>query len=53
MDHEALKVGVDVQAFRAKMLRYRPATVAFTSKKAASLFYGTPRGKSRSAANRR
>jgi TDG/mug DNA glycosylase family protein len=24
------------------MLRYRPKTIAFTSKKAASLFYGTP-----------
>jgi len=42
MDHEALKAGVDVQAFCEKMRRYRPATVAFTSKKAASLFYGKP-----------
>ena len=25
-----------------KMLRYRPNTIAFTSKKAASLFYGRP-----------
>jgi len=42
MDHEALKAGVDVAAFCEKMRRYRPATVAFTSKKAASLFYGRP-----------
>jgi len=42
MDHEALKAGVDVQAFGEKMRRYRPATIAFTSKKAASLFYGKP-----------
>jgi TDG/mug DNA glycosylase family protein len=42
MDHEALKAGVDVAAFVAKMRRYRPVTVAFTSKKAASLFYGRP-----------
>ena len=45
MDHEALKAGVDVAAFAEKMRRYRPATVAFTSKKAASLFYGRPTGK--------
>lgn len=42
MDHEALKAGVDVPAFLEKMRRYRPATIAFTSKKAASLFYGRP-----------
>jgi len=42
MDHEALKAGVDVQAFAEKMRRYRPRTIAFTSKKAASLFYGRP-----------
>ena len=42
MDHEALKAGVDVAAFSEKIRRYRPATVAFTSKKAASLFYGRP-----------
>jgi TDG/mug DNA glycosylase family protein len=45
MDHEALKAGVDVQAFVEKMRRYRPRTIAFTSKKAASLFYGRPTGK--------
>ncbi len=42
MDHQALKSPVDIQAFRVKMLRYRPDTIAFTSKKAASLFYGRP-----------
>jgi double-stranded uracil-DNA glycosylase len=42
MDHEALKAGVDDAAFAAKMLRYRPRRIAFTSKKAASLFYGKP-----------
>jgi TDG/mug DNA glycosylase family protein len=42
MDHEALKAGVDVAAFAEKIRRYRPTTIAFTSKKAASLFYGRP-----------
>jgi double-stranded uracil-DNA glycosylase len=42
MDHLALKAGVDVAAFLEKMRRCRPATIAFTSKKAASLFYGKP-----------
>ncbi|MCA1456441.1 mismatch-specific DNA-glycosylase [Bradyrhizobium sp. BRP22] len=42
MDHQALAFPVDVPAFRAKMLTWRPKTIAFTSKKAASLFYGRP-----------
>jgi TDG/mug DNA glycosylase family protein len=42
MDHEALAFPVDIPAFRDKMQRYRPQTIAFTSKKAASLFYGRP-----------
>ena len=42
MDHQALKFPVDIPAFRDKMLRYRPQTIAFTSKKAASLFFGRP-----------
>ena len=42
MDHIALKAGVDVEGFSVKMRRYRPRTIAFTSKKAASLFYGKP-----------
>jgi TDG/mug DNA glycosylase family protein len=45
MDHEALKVGVDVAGFTAKMRTYRPATIAFTSKKAASLLLGRPTGR--------
>jgi double-stranded uracil-DNA glycosylase len=42
MDHEALAFPVDIEAFREKMRRHRPKTIAFTSKKAASLFYGRP-----------
>jgi double-stranded uracil-DNA glycosylase len=42
MDHQALAFPIDIPAFREKMARYRPKTVAFTSKKAASLFYGRP-----------
>ena len=42
MDHQALAFPIDVPAFRDKMRRYRPQTIAFTSKKAASLFYGRP-----------
>jgi double-stranded uracil-DNA glycosylase len=40
MDHIALQSPVDVPAFREKMQRHRPRTIAFTSRKAASLFYG-------------
>jgi double-stranded uracil-DNA glycosylase len=42
MDHQALAFPIDIPAFREKMLKYRPHTIAFTSKKAASLFYGRP-----------
>jgi double-stranded uracil-DNA glycosylase len=42
MDRQALAFPVDIPAFREKMRRYRPKTIAFTSKKAASLFYGRP-----------
>jgi len=42
MDREALNSPIDLPAFREKMRRYRPKTIAFTSKKAASLFYGRP-----------
>ncbi len=42
MDHVALQAGVDVAAFTAKMRHHRPGIVAFTSKKAASLFYRRP-----------
>jgi double-stranded uracil-DNA glycosylase len=44
MDHEALKAGVDVAGFTAKMQACRPVAIAFTSKKAASLFLGRPTG---------
>ena len=42
MDHQALAFPVDVPAFREKMRRYGPKIIAFTSKKAASLFYERP-----------
>jgi TDG/mug DNA glycosylase family protein len=42
MDHQALKSPVDIAAFQEKMRRYRPQTIAFTSKKAASMFCGRP-----------
>ena len=42
MDHQALAAPIDIPAFREKIRRYSPKSVAFTSKKAASLFYGKP-----------
>jgi TDG/mug DNA glycosylase family protein len=42
MDHEIARGSFDVAGFRAKIKRHRPKTIAFTSKKAASLFYGRP-----------
>ena len=42
MDHQIAAETIDVPGFKAKMETYRPATIAFTSKKAASLFYGRP-----------
>ncbi len=42
MDHQISVLPEDISVFREKMLRYRPRTIAFTSKKAASLFYGRP-----------
>ncbi|SPP93664.1 Glycosylase [Bradyrhizobium vignae] len=42
MDHQIAAETIDVSSFRAKMDKYRPRTIAFTSKKAASLFYGRP-----------
>lgn len=44
MDHEIARHAFDVAGFRAKMKAFRPRTIAFTSKKAASLFYGRPTG---------
>jgi TDG/mug DNA glycosylase family protein len=40
MDHQIEAASIDVPGFRAKIEKYRPGTIAFTSKKAASLFYG-------------
>jgi len=42
MDHQIATETIDVTWFRAKIEKYRPRTIAFTSKKAASLFYGRP-----------
>ena len=42
MDHQIEATSIDVPGFRAKIEKYRPRTIAFTSKKAASLFYGRP-----------
>ncbi|QCK04408.1 mismatch-specific DNA-glycosylase [Bradyrhizobium sp. WBAH41] len=42
MDHQIAAEAINVPGFRAKMEKYRPRTIAFTSKKAASLFYGRP-----------
>lgn len=42
MDHQIAAASIDVPGFRAKIEKYRPRTIAFTSKKAASLFYGRP-----------
>jgi TDG/mug DNA glycosylase family protein len=42
MDHQISRQFFDVVGFRTKIETYRPKTIAFTSKKAASLFYNTP-----------
>lgn len=42
MDHQIAVEAIDVPGFMAKIDKYRPRTIAFTSKKAASLFYGRP-----------
>lgn len=42
MDHQIATETIDVPSFRAKIEKYRPQTIAFTSKKAASLFDGRP-----------
>lgn len=44
MDRQIEAASIDVPGFRAKIEKYRPRTIAFTSKKAASLFYGRPSG---------
>lgn len=45
MDHEIAPEHFDVTLFETKMRRYRPRAIAFTSKKAASLWLGRPTGK--------
>lgn len=42
MDHQLTRDAIDVVAFRRKLTRFSPRAIAFTSKKAASLFYGRP-----------
>jgi TDG/mug DNA glycosylase family protein len=42
MDHQIARQSFDVAGFKAKIQIYRPRTIAFTSKKAASLFYNQP-----------
>ena len=44
MDREIARQSFDVIGFRAKIETYRPNTIAFTSKTAASLFYDKPTG---------
>lgn len=39
-DHELSPLAMDSDALRAKLRRFRPAAVAFTSKNAAALFFG-------------
>jgi len=42
MDHQIAPETIDIAGFRAKMEKHQPRAIAFTSKKAASLFYGRP-----------
>src|SRR5205085_8340066 len=42
MDRQLTAGAIDVAALRRKIANYRPRAIAFTSKKAASLFYGPP-----------
>jgi TDG/mug DNA glycosylase family protein len=44
MDHQMSAQSVDVVAFRNKIEMYRPKAIAFTSKKAASLFFNKSTG---------
>jgi TDG/mug DNA glycosylase family protein len=45
MDHQISKDQIDVGFFETKMRKYKPRAIAFTSKKAASFFFGKPTGK--------
>ncbi len=42
MDCEIVDHPIDVAGFKSKIRRFRPRTIAFTSKKAASFFYAKP-----------
>jgi double-stranded uracil-DNA glycosylase len=42
MDHQIARHSFDLAGFQAKIETYHPRTIAFTSKKAASLFYNKP-----------
>jgi len=42
MDHQLSTAAIDVAAFKDKIEKHRPRAIAFTSKKAASCFYGKP-----------
>jgi double-stranded uracil-DNA glycosylase len=42
MDHQIARQSFDVAGFKAKIQTYHPRTIAFTSKKAAGLFYNRP-----------
>jgi TDG/mug DNA glycosylase family protein len=42
MDHQIAEHPVNISAFKAKMRKYRPKAIAFTSKKAASFFFEQP-----------
>ena len=42
MDHEIVDHPIDIAGFKSKILRFQPGSIAFTSKKAASLFYEKP-----------
>jgi double-stranded uracil-DNA glycosylase len=42
MDHQIVHHLIDVEGLRSKVRRFRPRSIAFTSKKAASYFYEKP-----------
>ena len=42
MDHQIVDHPIDVAGFKSKIQRFRPRSIAFTSKKAASIFYAKP-----------
>jgi TDG/mug DNA glycosylase family protein len=45
MDHVLDAAAADAAGLRAKMLHYQPGMLAFTSKRAASFYFGKPTGK--------